>query len=658
MSYGIEAGNLRRWCMQPNQGKLYSFAGYRFDPESGELLHLGLRVRLGKQTADILAVLIANAGLLVSRQSLRHLLWPAGEQVNHEKIINNGISRLRFVFQDDPQAPKFIERVPKRGYRWVMPVETLEQPGLGEVSAAEVSAEASTQPVRSVEISRPRLLWPWLGLAGLVVTAGAIFAGISSWHARHPAIKASSPVQISLAVAPLDASGTGASELAGSFRLDLTEALAQLPQVQVRSAHSVNQLRLTDASLPAYSAKLGLDVILFGSFTRDGQRCELQFELVRVKDALHIATLRYTGTVDQLTTIRDKIQRDVFAKLQLAGEANHRPPGSTSDPEAYRLYLQAHYYFSEQSAESLARAVTEYQSAIDRDPHFAKAYIGIAQTYLIMLWDHMVPPDEAFGHASDAVSHALRLDESSAEVHSILGFIRFYRDWDLEGGVEEEQVATRLDPHQPIYHQWLTVLLCDEGRYAEAQAQLDLALADDPYWPSLYVTQSMLSSNDHDSARMLSAARRLKELLPASPLALDNMANALWYSGQPVEAIAEWRRMALLEHDTERVAMEDRGLQALRRSGVKGYARVRLEALHGSDEPKRHPNDFVPEEWYMAAGDMANTLAALKALAVKRNPVFLERVMSPMFKGIRRNPEFVAMIANTSLGPQLPELAR
>jgi len=650
-------------------GCVFSFSGFVFDPESGELAHNGVRVRLGKQTADILAVLILNAGSLVTRQRLRELLWPGGELVNHEKIINNGISRLRYIFKDDPLVPTFIERVPKRGYRWIMPVERIGR----AVASPSAPSNSVAQPERQDELplleSLPLHIEATAGesaenppaprqyrLRFAAAAAILLAAGGAGWILSRPrpvAVPAPTPQTISIAVAPLDASGPGAAELAESFRLDLTDALAQLPQVQVRSAHSVNQLRLTDASLPAYSSKLGLDVILFGTFKRSVHGCSLQLELVRVRDSVHLATFRYTGSIDQLGTIRDSIQRDTFAKLRLSGNGDRPPVGSTSDPEAYQAYLEARYQFSQQSAESLRLAVKQYNLAIERDRRFAKAYVGLSQTYLILFSHNLIPPREAFAKASDAVTQAQRLGDSSAEVHSILGYIRFYRDWDLAAGIEEERQAIRLEPHQPIYRQWLAILLCDERRFPEALNEIALAEADDPYWPSLYVTDAYISSNAQDAARMLAAARKLKELLPDSPIGYDTMANALWYSGHQIEGIAEWRRMAVLEHDSERVAMEDRGLAAYREHGVQGYAKVRLAEFANSQEIKLHPNDFDPEEWYMTAGDTQRALDALRQRANAHDPAFLEEATTPFFNGIRNDPEFIALLQKAGVASQL-----
>jgi hypothetical protein len=180
-----------------------------------------------------------------------------------------------------------------------------------------------------------------------------------------------------------------------------------------------------------------------------------------------------------------------------------------------------------------------------------------------------------------------------------------------------------------------------------------LAEADDPYWPSLYVTESYVAGKALDHTRMVAAARKVKDFLPDSPIAYDTMANALWYSGHQTEGIAEWRRMALVEHDSERVAMEDRGLEAYRREGAAGYARVRLAEFSNADEIKLHPNDFDPEEWYMAAGDTKRALEALRKRVDAHDPAFLEEATTPFFDGIRSSPEFIALLQRAGVSSQL-----
>lgn len=663
--------------MGQETGKIYLFAEFRFDASSGDLTQNGISIRLSKQTADLLTVLLVNAGRLVTRGEIRLALWPDGELVAYEKMINNGISRLRYIFKDDAQSPKFIERVPKRGYRIIAAVseteavpQVLSEGGVvaeaywGTTEVEDLSNQVAEQgnmtadtglvSVSTLEEIPPTVspLHPRMrsliviGLIGLVGIAG-VLGTIAKLRNSNKTVP--SQQEITLAVAPFEASGEGGKEIAESFRLDVTDALAQLPQVQVRAAHSIEPLKHDDASLPAYASKLRLDMILFGHVAVNGQSCHLVFELVRGKDAAHIATLEYSGTLDELGSIRDKLQQETFKKLQLTGHGSKRPPGSTSDPEAYEAYLQARYHFSEQTPESLKQAVGEYRAALARDPEFAKAYTGLARTYIILVAKKLTPPQESFGFADAALQKALQLDDSSADVHSTLGFLRFYRDWDIAGAEREERRAVSLDPHQPLFHQWLAVLLCDEGRYTEAFHELDLAVDDDPYWPSLYVTESFVAANALDRKRLLAAAHKVEQLTPNSPTANDTLANALWYSGQYREAIAEWRRMAMRENDQARVRLEDDGLKAFLSGGTTAYARVRIRNLNNEKVTMRHPIDFEPAEWYMAAGEKDQAVSVMQKMYEAHEPQLLNIIRSPLYNDLHRMPEFQRLIRQSGL---------
>src|SRR6202030_1329608 len=146
--------------------------------------------------------------------------------------------------------------------------------------------------------------------------------------------------------APFEVSGEGAEQLAESFRLDLTDAVSQLPAVQVRAAHSFPEGHRDDAGIPALAQNLQIDTLLFGKFTVQPDECLLQFELVRGRDAIHLASFQYRGTKAELSAIRDKAQRDIFTRLNLASNTERPAHGNTENPRAYESYLRARYHLS------------------------------------------------------------------------------------------------------------------------------------------------------------------------------------------------------------------------------------------------------------------------------------------------------------------------
>jgi DNA-binding winged helix-turn-helix (wHTH) protein/tetratricopeptide (TPR) repeat protein len=644
--------------MNQRSHELFVFSGFVFDPDSGELRRDGTRYRISKQTAEILSILLDNAGQLVSREEIRQRLWPNGEIVGYENIINKGVSQLRYTLKDDPNAPSCIERVPKRGYRFIMAVERRPRTPANQQTPEPLLTDLIALPDKGAAFppqtshTRRNAL---VGIcAGVLLIVGAV-AGYWRWHAKIllSAPGAAAPHDITLAVAPFETSGAGSQELAQSFRLEVLDSLSQLPRVRVRDSHSADQLHPNDSSLRDSASRLGLDVVVFGFFSTEGRKCRMQFEVVQVKNAEHLATLQYSGTIDQLRAIRDRIQRDIFDKLKLTANGGLQPARVTSDPQAYELYLQARYHFLQQSPEALERAVAEYHAAITRDPEFSNAYAGLASTLVVIGRHNMQVRQQSFDQANDAAARALDLTPNSPEAHSTRGLVYLYRDWNTEAAEREERTATDLDPQQSSYHQWLAIVLCDQGRFSEAFSEIDQAVANDPAWPYLYLVELFIAENAGDHRRMLATAEKLEELLPNSPIAQDAMANALWYSKHYPQAIERWHAMAIAEGDPARASMEDKGLKAFRERGVSGYADIRIRALNDKKITERHPNDFEPAEWYMAANRKQQAIAALQEMASAHQNEFIDFIYSPIFAEVRDTPAFIALLTKYSL--RLPE---
>jgi DNA-binding winged helix-turn-helix (wHTH) protein/Tfp pilus assembly protein PilF len=654
------------------KGARFALGSFTFVPEVGELSQNNIRVRINPQVADLLLVLVRNAGQLVTRDQIKEALWPDRELLNHDKVITNGISRLRYILNDDASKPRYIESIPKRGYRLVADVRLLDPIESKIFASASPALELEEQPLVLVppespfmgvppEIPVPATYQSWHkrlspGLASRFVrehriwVAGALFGLlILAGFLVHWAWAPPEPTGIvSLGIAPFDVSGPGAEELAGSFRLELADVLAQLPQVQVRAAHSLELLKINQPVSGGQVPQLGLDAILFGRFVVDGSIYHLQFELVRGNDMSHIASFQYSGTRNQLAAIRDEVQTETFSHLKLARGWRPAPlsirQNGTADPEAYEHYLRAHYHFMQQTPDSLRLAVEEYQAAAQQDPKFSKAYAGLANTY-IFLWQHdVIDQQEGYRLAMPAIQKALALDASSAEAHAALGAIHYLHDWDLKAATEELQEALRSDSNQPVFHQWLALVLCDEGRFREAFLQIDQAHLEDPLWVSAYITDAHVASDAQDHGRMTSVSHRLMQLMPESSHVRDAVANVEWDDGRFTDAIADWRAAAVIDGDKERAHVEDLGLEAYRRGGVRAYAQIRLKAIDNDEDAARHANDFELPEWYALAGEKAQALSAIRQEVANHDPEILQLAVLPAFASLHSDADFQAIL--------------
>ena len=318
----------------------FEFENFKFTPASGELTKSGARLRLNEQTAQVLTLLLANHGKLVTRESIRELLWPNGPVVEHEKAINNCISRLREAFQDDPLNPKFIERLPKRGYRFVATAKrvTLEDdetpspsftipqlPGNGQPPGPALAVPAAIVPVASDPLNTStigRLVYlrirkgrPWMRMFIFTKLMLLIIAFLVCIRALSVA-KSGRSSSVVLGLAPFSARGLGASELVQVIRGDLMDSFSASPEIRMISPDSSEMLQPA-SNLRLERQKHGLDGVVFGRLTNEGGQCQLELELVRTTDSAHIATMEYACAPEQLVDLQRRVTRDISSKLKL-----------------------------------------------------------------------------------------------------------------------------------------------------------------------------------------------------------------------------------------------------------------------------------------------------------------------------------------------------
>jgi tetratricopeptide (TPR) repeat protein len=415
----------------------------------------------------------------------------------------------------------------------------------------------------------------------------------------------------------------------------------------------LDTLKHQDAAIRETSRNLNIQVLLFGTLASRGDRILLQLEIVRGADSVHMASLEYNVSKQQLPSLGDRIQRDVFAAIRSSQTYGGLPHGGTQDPVAYAAYLEARSLADLRTPAAVNAAITQYKTATSRDPHFAKAYAGMATAYEVLAQHHFAPLDASTQQAKELSQTALKIDPACAEAHALLGFIFFAHDWNALAGEKELRTGIGLDPSHAPYHMWLAILLSDEGRTEESLQEMDLAKAADPLWPPIYGTETFVAQNARDTKRVFEAAFTYLKLQPENPLALDQLGWSWWNCGKYREAIDEWRRMAAMEHDIRRMAVEDRGLKEFQRRGVPGYAHVRLEDIHTKPTPTQFPNDYNEAEWYAIAGSRENALVALEQLVNNHDSYALEIGTVFFFNDLHGDPRFDALVKRVGMPLQI-----
>src|SRR5581483_1006795 len=394
--------------------QIVRFSGFELDFQAGELRRAGVRVPVQGRPLQVLAVLLRTPGQVVTSEQLRTELWPADTFVDFEHGVRNAVARLRAVLGDSAARPRFVETLPRRGYRFIGVV--------AGAAAQPVVVKPGAQPVER------KSNW-WIALRVLVCLLAV--GGAATWtFKRFRANPAGLQIQ-SLAVLPLEnMSGDAAQDyFADGMTDELITTLAKINSVRVISRTSVVQYKgVHTKPLPQIARELGVDGIVEGTLARAGDRVRVAVQLIEAKTDRHVWADRYERSVRDVFPLENEIARAIAE--QLRGKLNFEEQSLFSanpvDPAAHEAYLQGRYLWSRRTGPALEQAIRYFTEAIEKDPRFAQAYGGRADTYTVLgSWGmEMIPPEEALRKGRADAEKAVQLDGNSAEAHTARAAIR------------------------------------------------------------------------------------------------------------------------------------------------------------------------------------------------------------------------------------------
>lgn len=670
--------------MGRDSGRIFAFSVFVFNSQTGELRRNGRTVRMPYQTARLLTALIENSGVMITREELRSRLWPDGEMLDYDQSINRIVSQLRTILGErSTKSDQYIDTLPKRGYRFKADVRVIPAPESTpaadsnrslqsvRVTFADASVEhppapekfqppvfpsetsltrVDTVPLPEAAESAPlRTSLLRSRLSRLAIAGGCLclLLAVGLWYlyAHRP-----QPRQLlSLGIVPFEATGENASSLAESFRLDLADTLSQVPGIEIRAAHSFDNPGRDESQIRSRAVGLQVAALLFGKFDVQGDRCFLQLELVRSADGVHLSSFHYSGTVDELAAIRDRLQRDIFVRLNPSGPLSGLNASSSPSPKAYAAYLRGRYLLSLWTDDSLTNAIASFRESLQSDPGYARAYAGMASAYFVLAQHGAMPTKESIPRARQYAAKALSLDPSLAEAYAILGQVSLNEDWNFPLAEEQLQRAVELDPYHAIYRLWLSVLYCEEGKSDLALQQIDKAHAADPSWAPVYMTEVFVAGSANQFVRSDHAAKTLIQMMPGWPLAHEQNALNLWNFQHYAEAIDEWKIAATMEKNAARIQLEEQGATALRTGGVAAYARLRLHAIATRRGVSHEETDFIPAEWHAYAGDRDAAMAELEEMVKQHSQDALQISANPAYTPLHGTPRYENLMKNVGL---------
>ncbi len=568
----------------------FRFGDFEFDDKTFELREKGVPARIQQQPARVLAMLIRNHGAMVTREQIRSAIWGNDTFVDFEQGLNYCIRQIRLTLNDQAESPRYVETLPRLGYRFIAPIE--------KIGAIEVASRArtSTSPASSIAVL------PFASLSG----DGEQF-------------------------------GDGLAE-------ELIHSLSLYDDLQVIARASAAAVRGHGLDIREIGRRLNVGVILDGSVRRAGNLLRITVQLIDVNDGHHLWSERYDREMTDVFEVQDEITAAIVDKLrpQLLGARFPSAARHSEDPEAYALYLKGRHHWGRRPAGTM-EAIAYFEQAVKRDPTYALAYAGLADAYnTLASWEGgVLPPREGFPKGISYAEQALRLKPDLAEGHAALAYALLHYRWEIPEAERLFSEAIRLNPRYGPAHHWYSHLLVATERMEESLAESKIYLNLDPADPfsQLHLMWHHLMAHDFEQA------------LNESGRALANDPGFSWHrifqgwahlgTGATGEAEATIRKGAELSGVSVQLSFLGHA-QAV--NGNRTDALRTLERLT-AHSAERYVSPYELGLIYEALGDHDQAFASLEQAFAERSPWLVYLAREPRLRHLHGNPRFDALLA-------------
>jgi TolB-like protein/DNA-binding winged helix-turn-helix (wHTH) protein/cytochrome c-type biogenesis protein CcmH/NrfG len=630
-----------------NSVRRIKFGDYVADLDSFELRKHGVRLKVQDQPFQILKLLLQRPGDLVTREELRVNLWTESTFVDFDAGLNAAIRRLRDALNDSAEEPRYIETLPRHGYRFIAPVEPLlaaqnavvSRPVSGDCAVAVQEAATFDGPAAASDAGRAeRINTIWRALiaasAVLLLLSGISFA---QWRSKVYA-KRLTPQIRAVAVLPFANLSSNASEqyFADAMTDALISNLSQVGCLKVTSRTSVMQYRSSSPSVPEIGRELHVNSIVEGSVVRVGNRVRITAQLIDANSDRHLWAKSYDRDLTDILSVQAEVATEIAFEIR----ANLTPEERTRlsltkvvNPDSYEAYLKARYFFQKEDMAGQEKAKEYYSKSIQLDPSFAPAYAGLAENYAYMAFMGFSAPD-GWLEAEKLVKKAIELDPTSAPSRTVYGLIRWQYYCDRPGAEKEFALALQSNPGDIFSRDYYSYYLLKTGRKNEAIEQKRRILALDPVSSR---TNAELGLYYLEAGRYDDAIEQLKkavELDPANFRAMMRLGFAYQGKKQYDLAIAQMKKAIALDDVSRRY--EQLGYVY----ALNGQKREALETIAALKRKRSEKEETAVGIARIYAGLGKNELAF--SWLEKAKPGDEIPLSDPGFAGLHMDPQFKA----------------
>jgi TolB-like protein/DNA-binding winged helix-turn-helix (wHTH) protein/tetratricopeptide (TPR) repeat protein len=650
---------------------LYEFGPFRLDPVGRRLFRDGQPVALTPKAFDALVVLVENHGTRLSREELVRRIWP--DTTVGEDNLKQCVAVLRSTLEDNSRQPSYVATLPGYGYSFVAEVRQVADPVAADLlsdagngsgrnnSGNRFLKNAPVQVPIEPAISGPRISRRWTVVAAVVlVLVATLFLARASVRRR---LLRQREVR-TIAVLPFQPpTPQPEDEYLG---IGLTDAvitkLAKARNLRVRTLDEVSSYSGKNSDPIKASRELAVGALLTGTIQRQGEQVRIRVRLLDTASGNDLWSDEIAASVEDMFVLEDKVVAEVESTLsaqpRTSGNTSSTP--SSTDARAREDYMKGRFFWSKRTKDGFTTAIQFFQQAIERDPKYAEAYAGTADSYALLGFYGYLAPVESYPKAKQAALEALALNRDLPDPHVSLLIVATDYEWDWETAEKEFRAAVELNPNSAEAYQAHGYLLLALARSDAAEREVQKALELDPVSPAINVTLAWVHYLGHDYKRCLQQCRRTLELFPDFVVAIQVSAAALAQQGEWQEAEQEITRAARLSPDNpitslvqaEVLAAGERSEGTAKNRENDNGRRVQNRAQLEQILRKHQAN--ISLAYYLAAayaslGQKDEAFAALDQALAARSNWLIYLKLDPRFESLHDDARFAALLKKVGL---------
>ncbi|WP_348261548.1 winged helix-turn-helix domain-containing protein [Telmatobacter sp. DSM 110680] len=641
---------------------------------TGELRRAGVLVHLPPQPYKVLVLLASRSGQLITREEIRQVIWGNDTFVDFEHGLNFAIKKIRDALGDDAESPRFIQTLPRRGYRFIAQVRLSGPPvrtGSPAIESSHASAQTAVQETTQIprrvdtrpSISARHRLYASVLLGALILTAVIVFAvdpaGLRyrTLAALHLEKSQAQPHIDSIAVLPLEnLSGDPEQEYFADGLTDtLITNLGQVLTMRVISRASVLRYKRGKTPLPEIARELNVDAVVEGTVLRAGNKVRISVQLLNARTDRHLWAETYERNLEDVIVLERQmalaIAHEISGRLN-PGQEMHLNSGRPVNPHAYDAYVRGRVLFGERTAETETNARSYFEEALRADPNFAPAYSGLADFYSVS-WH----TTSDFPLAEQYARKSIALDPDLAEGHASLGIAQLGQHKFIDAETELKK-AIELNSNYAMAHHLMADYWMDMGRITDALAENDRARQLDPFSFPINFMRGGILAYSGDTERAVQQLQFVSSINPQSPSPHELLALVYWINGKVPAALIEEKQIGALGHDPQLINDADRIARVYSKSGLHSALRedillrenAHARTSHGDQMTHGFYTSISIASQYAILGDRDRTLHWINEAMHEELDHSPEDLMcAPQFSFVRSDPRFQAILRTFGL---------